>query len=147
MVDIITDLFIEVYCLSPSEENNTGEIPVFPILRGESVGEAGELTGYAVLVERVEDLQREWKSDAIAILHHDLEQHFVKNPGDLDRLMSSISAILAEFGDSVSEFAAVAYHRETIAIVKVSDACHVLEDGMHIRIFANENTGDVFFID
>lgn len=61
--------------------------------------------------------------------------------------MSKVSAVLAEFGDAVSEFAAAAYHRETIAIVKVTDACHVLEDEMHIRVFAHENTGDVFFID
>ncbi|MDF1541442.1 MAG: hypothetical protein P1Q69_21260 [Candidatus Thorarchaeota archaeon] len=133
--------------MPPSKNNPSGDFPVFPILRGESVGEAGEFSGFVVLVLKPEDMNKELKSDSIAILHHDLEQHFVKNPGDLDLLMSNVSAVLAEFGDSVSEFAAAAYHREAIAIVKVSDACHVLEEGMHIRIFAHENNGDVFFID
>ncbi len=133
--------------MTPSRNDSTDNVPVFPILRGESVGEAGEFSGIVVLILNPEDLQREWKSDSIAVLHHDLEPHFVSNPGDLDHLMSNVSAVLAEFGDSVSEFAAAAYHREAIAVVKVSDACHVLEDGMHIRIFAYENNGDVFFID
>ncbi|MHA1909196.1 MAG: hypothetical protein ACW98Y_18010 [Candidatus Thorarchaeota archaeon] len=123
------------------------DLPVFPILRGESVGEAGEFSGHVVLVESPDQMKREWASDSVAVLHHDTEQHFINNPGDLDNLMSEVSAVLAEFGDSVSEFAAAAYHREAIAIVKVADACHVLEDGMHVRIFAHENTGDVFFID
>jgi phosphohistidine swiveling domain-containing protein len=123
------------------------DIPVFPILRGESVGEAGEFSGHVVLIENPDAMNREWSSDSIAVLHHDLEHHFINNPGDLDNLMSEVSAVVAEFGDSVSEFAAAAYHREAIAIVKVADACHVLEDGMHIRILAHENIGDVFFID
>ena len=81
------------------------------------------------------------------MFHHDLEDHFLTNPKDLDAIMSKVSAIIAEFGDSVSELAAVAYHRMTIAVVKVDDAIHVLENGMHIRIFAHENQGDIFFID
>jgi len=133
--------------LPPSEDNPSDDAPVFPILRGESVGEAGEFSGYVVLILKPEDIQKEWTSDSIAILHHELEQHFVDHPGDLDQLMSNVSAVLAEFGDSVSEFAAAAYHREAIVVVKVSDACHVLENGMHIRIIAHENNGDVFFID
>ena len=100
-----------------------------------------------VLIEEPGQIKREWSKDSIAVLHLGLEQHFIDNPGDLDNLMSEVSAVLAEFGDSVSEFAAVAYHHETVAVVKVADACHVLEEGMHIRIFASENIGDIFFID
>ncbi len=132
--------------MAPNERQDD-ELPVFPILRGESVGEAGEFSGQVVLVRNPEEIKREWRSDSIPILHLDLEEYFINNPGDLDNLMTNVSAVLAEFGDSVSEFAAAAYHREAIAVVKVTDACHVLEDGMHIRIFAHENTGDVFFID
>ncbi|MFW9919239.1 MAG: hypothetical protein ACFFED_06555 [Candidatus Thorarchaeota archaeon] len=133
--------------MSPDDTNLPNESPVFPILRGESVGEAGEFTGRVFLVCDIGDLSRDWESDEIPILHQDLESHFMNNPGDLDLLMSKVSAIVAEFGDSVSELAAAAYHRMTIAIVKVSDAIHVLENGMHIRIFAHENQGDIFFID
>lgn len=133
--------------MTPSENGQFGDIPVFPILRGESVGEDGEYSGYAVVCLEPMDLKRSWKTDSVAILHHDLEKHFIEHPGDLDLLMTNVSAIIAEFGDSVSEFAAAAYHREAIAIVKVTDACYVLENDMHIRIFAHENNGDVFFID
>jgi hypothetical protein len=129
------------------EELDNSEVPTFPILRGESVGEAGDFSGKAVIVLEQSDLDREWTSRDIAILHHDLDQHFIEHPGDLDTLMSKVSVIIAEFGDSVSDLAATAYHRETIAIVKVIDACHVLENEMHIRVVATENKGDVFFID
>jgi len=133
--------------VSPKENNQFDDVPVFPILRGESVGEAGEFSGLVVLIEEPGQIKREWSKDSIAVLHLGLEQHFIDNPGDLDNLMSEVSAVLAEFGDSVSEFAAVAYHHETVAVVKVADACHVLEEGMYIRIVGRENIGDIFFID
>ncbi len=136
----------EVHQMSPGD-SNTQSAPTFPILRGESVGESGEFSGRVVLICEKKDLEREWASDEIAVLHHDMEQHFIDNPGDLDILMSNVSAVISEFGDSVSEFAAAAYHRMNIAIVKVKDACHVLENNMHVRVFAYENQGDVFFID
>lgn len=133
--------------MSREDGNQHDEVPVFPILRGESVGEAGEFTGHVVLINSPEQLKREWKSDDIAVLHKDLEQHFIEQPAELDLVMSHVSAVLAEFGDSVSELAATAYHRMTIALVKVNDAFHVLEENMHIRVYAFENQGDVFFID
>ena len=73
--------------------------------------------------------------------------HFMKNPGDLDGLFSKVSAVLAEFGEAISEFAAIAYEREAIGVIKITDACHVLEDNMHIRVVAFENVGEIFFID
>lgn len=133
--------------MSPEEAGQTEKPPVFPILRGESVGEDGEFTGRVFLVCEIDQLSHEWESDEIAVLHRDLERHFIENPGDLDILMRKVSAVVAEFGDSVSELAATAYHRMTIAVVKVTDAIHVLENSMHIRVFAYENQGDIFFID
>jgi len=133
--------------VGPNDANRSDDTPVFPILRGESVGEAGEFTGKAVIVCGKEDLNHKWMLEDIAILHHDLEKYFMDNPDDLNLMMSQVSAIIAEFGDSVSELAAAAYHHMTIAIVKVTDATSVLENDMHIRVFAHENQGDIFFID
>lgn len=119
----------------------------FPILRGESVGESGEFSGYVAIIRDASHLSRKLTGNHVAVLHHLLEPHFAKNPDDLDELMKKVSAVISEFGDAVSDFAAAAYHRETIAVVKVVDACHVLEENMHIRIIAHENNGDIFFID
>jgi len=123
------------------------EAPVFPILRGESVSEAGEFSGRVVIVCEPEDLEREWAADSIPVLHHDLEAYFNKNPDSMKRLFEEVTAILAEFGESISQFATYATQHGAIAIVKVIDATYVLENDMHIRIEAVENQGDVFFID
>ncbi len=126
---------------------NDEDIPVFPILRGESVSESGEFSGKAVLVCKPEDLEREWAEDSIAILHHDLESYFNENPTTLDSLFEKVTAVLAEFGESISQFATFATQHSAIAVIKLIDATHVLENDMHIRVEAIENQGDVFFID
>ena len=119
----------------------------FPILRGESVGEAGVAHGFVHIVKTPEELKREWPSDAIVVLKDELVDHFRENPGDMDELFVSVSAVICEFGEPISDLAAVAYSREAICIVKVNDATFVLEDNMHIRVVCTENTGEVFFID
>jgi len=120
---------------------------VFPILRGESVGETGEFSGHVVVVSSPKDLKRQWASDHIAVLDQSLERHFKTKPRDLDNLFAQVSAVVAEFGESIGEFAAFAYAHEAIGIVKVPDATMVLENGMHIRLCASENLGEIFFID
>ena len=125
----------------------TDDVPVFPILRGESVSESGEFSGRAVIICESKDLDRKWDSDSIPVLHEDLELHFNENPAALDTLFQEVTAVLAEFGESISQFATYATQHGTIAVVKVTDATHVLEDDMHIRVEAIENQGDVFFID
>ena len=127
----------------PNEHNDIQ----FPILRGESVGESGEFSGVAVIVTTPDELKREWASNEIAVLKKNLEPHFISNPGDLDVLFTNVAAVLAEFGEPIGEFAAVAYSREAIGVVKVDDATSVLEADMHIRVVAMENLGEVFFID
>ena len=121
--------------------------PNFPILRGESVSEAGEFSGRVVIICEPKDLEREWATDSIPVLHEDLESFFNENPAALNSLFEEVTAILAEFGESISQFATFAPQHGAIAIVKVNDATHVLEENMHIRIEAVENQGDVFFID
>ncbi|MFW9806773.1 MAG: hypothetical protein ACFFFK_08600 [Candidatus Thorarchaeota archaeon] len=123
------------------------ETPIFPILRGESVSEAGEFSGKVVIICKPEDLEREWTSGSIAVLHEDLETYFTEDPDAMDNLFQNVSAVLAEFGESISQFAAHATQHGIIVIVKVRDATYVLEDEMHIRVKASENQGDVFFID
>ncbi|MFW9767729.1 MAG: hypothetical protein ACFFF9_02690 [Candidatus Thorarchaeota archaeon] len=123
------------------------DVPVFPILRGTSVSESGEFSGKVVIICEPKDLERKWDNDSIPILHHDLENYFNENPAALDSLFEEVTAVLAEFGESISQFATYATQHGAIAIVKVEDATHVLEDDMHIRIEAVENQGDVFFID
>jgi phosphohistidine swiveling domain-containing protein len=130
-----------------TDESSKPKKPNFPILRGDSVGEDGEFSGRIVLVQSPDELKGEWASDQIIVLHHSLEAHFLEHPGDLDDLFSKASAVLSETGESVGEFAAQAYIRSVIALVKVHDACFVLEDDMHVRIVAHENVGEVFFID
>ena len=122
-------------------------IPTFPILRGESVGEDGEFSGKVVIVSSVEDLEREWKSDEIAVLHHKIESHLQENPGLLDSLFKQVSAVLSEFGEAFGKFSSIAHEREAIAIVKVEDACYVLENGMFISMYTHERVGDIFFIE
>ncbi len=120
---------------------------VFPILKGISIGESGEYTGYAIVVCEPGELSREWASNEIAVLSDELESHFETNPGDIDLLFSNVSAVLVEFGEPIGDFASIAHAREAICIAKVSDASFVLESQMHIRIAATENLGEVFFID
>ncbi len=126
---------------------NDEDVPVFPILRGESVSESGEFSGRAVIVCEPADLDREWAADSIPILHEDLEAYFNENPAAMDTLFEEVTTVLAEFGESISQFATYATQHGAIAVVKVTDATHVLEDDMHIRVEAIENQGDVFFID
>jgi hypothetical protein len=127
--------------------NKDQETPVFPILRGESVSEAGTLSGKVVIICKPEDLDRKWAADSIPVLHHDLESYFNDNPASIDRLFEEVTVVLAEFGESISQFATHATQHGAIAVVKLTDATHVLEDDMHIRVEAVENQGDVFFID
>ncbi len=122
-------------------------MPVFPILRGEAVGKNGEFIGHVVIVSSPKDLKRKWVSDHIAVLNQSLERHFKTNPKDLDDLFAKVKAVVAEFGESIGEFAASAYGHDAICMVKIADATMVLENGMHIRVQASENLGEIFFID
>jgi hypothetical protein len=126
---------------------NADDAPLFPILRGDSVGESGEFSGRVFIVYKPEDLDREWSSDDIAVLNSSLKKFIQENPGELDRLFKNVSAVLSEFGEPIGEFSSSAYEREAICVVKVADASHVMENDMHIRVIAAENQGDVFFID
>ena len=127
--------------------NKDEATPQFPILRGESVSEAGEFSGRVVIVCDSKDLEREWAADSIPVLHHDLESYFTENPAIIDKLFQEVSVVLAEFGESISQFAAYATQHGAIAVVKLTDAIYVLENDMHIRVEAVENQGDIFFID
>ncbi|RDE11444.1 MAG: hypothetical protein C4K47_09970 [Candidatus Thorarchaeota archaeon] len=124
----------------------TEEPHVFPILKGESVGRSGEFTGRAVVVVNPKSLKRRWASDEIPVLGMNLEKHLKTNARELNSLFTKVSAVLAEFGESIGEFASVAYAQQAIGIIKVQDASHVLETDMHIRLHASENLGEVFFI-
>ena len=123
------------------------DTPQFPILRGESVSESGEFSGCARIVTTSEELEREWAADDIVVLEDDLESFFNENPKALTDLFSVVRAVIAEFGESVGQFATTAIEHTAIGIVGVKDATHVLEDGMHIRLEATENQCDIFFID
>ncbi len=133
-------------CCSVSAEN-PDDAPLFPILRGESVGESGEFSGRVFIICEPGDLDREWSSDEIGVLDSRLKEFIHDNPGALDRLFQNVSAVLSEFGEPIGFFSSSAYEREAICVVKVADASHVLENEMHIRVTASENQGDVFFID
>jgi len=122
-------------------------MPQFPILRGESVSESGEFSGTVILIKTPEDLNREWTADDIAVLESDLESFFDENPKALADLFNSVRVVVAEFGESLGQFATFATEYTAIGVVGVIDATHVLEDGMHIRIEATENQCDIFFID
>jgi phosphohistidine swiveling domain-containing protein len=119
----------------------------FPILRGESVGEHGVAHGFVYIVKNPEELKKDWPNNSIVVLKEELVEHFRENPGDMDELLTNVSAVIAEFGEPISDLAAVAYNREAICVVKVADATFVLEDKMHIRVVCSENLGEVFFID
>ena len=111
------------------------------------MADSGEFTGHAVIICTPEDLDVQWSSDAIAVLSEEMESYFAENPKYLDELFGSVRAVLAEFGESISQLAIYATQHEALAIVKVEDARHVLENDMHLRIEAVENRGDIFFID
>ncbi|MGD9381685.1 MAG: hypothetical protein PVI03_04500 [Candidatus Thorarchaeota archaeon] len=128
-------------------ENPDDDAPLFPILRGESVGESGEFSGRVFIVWGPEDLDREWLSDEIAVLDSGLKEFIHQNPSALDRLFQKVSAVLSEFGEQIGSFSSAAYEREAICVVKIADASHVMENDMHIRVSASENQGDVFFLD
>ena len=123
------------------------DTPQFPILRGESVSESGEFSGCARLVSKPEELDREWAADDIVVLEDDLETFFNNNPKALADLFGAVRAVIAEFGESVGQFATTAIEHTAIGVVGVKDAIRVLEDGMHIRLEATENQCDIFFID
>ena len=123
------------------------DTPHFPILRGESVSESGEFSGCVRLVTSPEQLDRQWAADDIVVLEDDLESFFNENPKALTDLFNVVRAVIAEFGESVGQFATTAIEHTAIGIVGVLDATHVLEDGMHIRLEAKENQCDIFFID
>lgn len=126
---------------------NSDDAPLFPILRGESVGENGDFNGIVYIVCTPEDLDRDWASNEIAVLDTSLEDFLRANPEVLDRLFEKVSAVITEFGEPIGDLSTSAFEREAICIVKVRDAHHVLENGMHVRVNASENQGDVFFID
>ena len=147
-----TDVLAGRLDLSPMDvfavaAENPDDIPLFPILRGDSVGERGEFSGRVFIVCKPEDIDRKWSSDEIAVLDSNLKEFIQENPSALDRLFKSVSAVLSEFGEPIGEFSTSAYEREAICVVKVADASHVMENEMHIRVIATENQGDVFFID
>ncbi|MBD3406861.1 MAG: hypothetical protein GF411_12160 [Candidatus Lokiarchaeota archaeon] len=130
-----------------SEKQDENVYPLFPILKGESVGESGEFSGRVYIVQSPDELSTEWEADHIVVLHHDLAKYLDDNPGILDDLFSNVRAVIAEFGESISDFASFSYVREAIGIIKVQDATHVLENDMHIRVVAEENIGEIFFVD
>ena len=45
--------------------NKDKDTPVFPILRGESVSEAGEFSGRVVIICEPDELEREWKKGEV----------------------------------------------------------------------------------
>lgn len=111
------------------------------------MGENGVISGTVFIVCSPEDLDRDWASNEIAILDSSLEDFMSENPGALDELFDRVSAVITEFGEPIGQVSTSAFEREAICIVKVRDAHHVLENGMHIRVTATENQGDIFFID
>jgi phosphohistidine swiveling domain-containing protein len=123
------------------------EIPQFPILRGESVSESGEFSGTTAVVYSPKELQQDWDDDTIVVLADDLESFFSENPKALVDLFNRVRVVIAEFGESIGQFATIATEQSAIGVVAVRDATHVLENGMHIRIEATENQADIFFID
>ncbi|RDE17274.1 MAG: hypothetical protein C4K49_03660 [Candidatus Thorarchaeota archaeon] len=131
----------------PARPRKENKVPVFPILRGEAVGKTGEFIGHVVIVSSPKDLKRKWLPDHIAVLDQSLERHFKANPKYLDDLFVKVKAVVAEFGESIGEFAASAYAHDAVGMVKIADATKVLENGMHIRVRASENLGEIFFID
>ncbi|MFX0044467.1 MAG: hypothetical protein ACFE8Z_01340 [Candidatus Hermodarchaeota archaeon] len=131
----------------PTEESSANEFPLFPILRGESVGEDGEFSGHVFILRTPEDFDRKWASDDIAVIGDSLNEYVTENPEVLNSLFKNVSAVLSEFGGPLSQFSSDAYEEESICVVNIADASHVLENDMHIRIVAKENQGDVFFID
>lgn len=131
----------------PTRKRDDRNGALFPILKGENVGRNGMTTGRVVIATKPDHLERQWKSDEIAVLATDLSAHFRNCPGDVDDLLSQIGAVLAEFGSPISEFAACGYARGAITVVKVKDASEVLEDGMEIRVVAKENLAEVFFLE
>ena len=131
----------------PAEESSANDFPLFPILRGESVGEDGEFSGHVFILCTPEDFDRKWASHDIAVLGDDLNAYVTENPEALTRLFKSVSAVLSEFGGPMSQFSSDAHEQESICVVNIADASHVLENDMHIRVVAKENQGDVFFID
>ncbi len=120
---------------------------MFPILKGESVGVAGEFSGRVVIISSPEDIHRDWAPDEIPVISGTLAAHFESNPGDLDELLSHVSAVISETGESIGNLASLAFIREIICIVKVKDACYVLENDMVIMITAHESDGAVFFVE
>ncbi|TFG26618.1 hypothetical protein EU527_19525 [Candidatus Thorarchaeota archaeon] len=127
--------------------NGRDEIPQFPILRGESVSESGVFSGTVFLVCTKEDLNQEWSSDAIVVLDDDLESYFNENPKALADLFNQVRVVIAEFGESIGQFATIATENAAIGVVGIRDAADVLETGMHLRIEATENQCEIFFID
>lgn len=127
--------------------NERNEMPQFPILRGESVSESGTFSGTAYIVCSKEDLIQEWRSDAIVVLDDELELYFDENPKVLSDLFSHVKVVIAEFGESIGQFATIATEHSAIGVVGIIDAADVLETGMHIRVEATENQCDIYFID
>ena len=123
------------------------DVPQFPILRGESVSESGIFSGTAYLVCSLDDLKQNWSSDAIVILDDELEEYFDNNPKVLADLFAKVHVVIAEFGESIGQFAIFAAENSAIGVVGIRDAADVLETGMHIRVEAAENQCDIFFID
>jgi len=123
------------------------EQPLFPILRGESIGRPGECIGIVVAIPSAEKLKRKWLKKDIVVLKDDLEAHFQRNGSDMKRLLKQAGAVVTEFGSSVGEWAEAAHATESICVAKVADALHVVEDGMRIRIVAKEGVGEIFFIE
>ncbi len=99
------------------------------------------------MVCRPEHIRREWAADEIPVLSRDIVEHLSQNPGDMDYLMQNVSAMISEGGDPVGDLASMAFIREIICIVRVDDACYVLDEGMNILVTAMENVGEVYFVD
>ena len=117
-----------------------------PILSGISVGEKGEYNGIAVIIKKPEDL-RKVTPECIPILGKEMKRFFQNNLGEFDRLANTVFAILTEFGEPIDDFAAIIYAHEIIGLVSIDKITEIVEEGMHIRIFAGEGSGQVEFIE
>ncbi len=117
-----------------------------PILSGISVGERGEYNGEAVIIRKPEDLEK-ITPERIPILSREIKEFFENNLGEFDRLANNVYAILAEFGYPVDDFAAIIYAHEIIGLVSIDKITDVIQEGMKIRIYADEGTGYVEFIE
>lgn len=111
------------------------------------MSESGIFSGTAYVVCTQEDLKRDWNPDEIVVLDDMLEQFFDENPEVLSDIFNKVKVVIAEFGESIGQFATTAAEHSAIGVVGIRDAADVIETGMHLSVEAIENQCDIFFID